>query len=207
MDPRKTSDDLNMDLEAADVQVSSSTVAGGSSNKVDLPKKTIKKQLLTQAMKKKRLQWAKRYKNWTSDDWSKVLFSDESHFFVQGHNPQFVRRSLDEPMRQEHFFQSVKHPDKKMFSGCFSVEGAGALVPIDGMMNSKMYLPILDRRVKQELEKIGENSVFQQDSARCHKAKIVTRFFEENQIELLEWPGNSPDLTPIENLWAIVKKD
>ena len=28
-------------------------------------------------MKKKRLQWAKRYKNWKYKDWSKVIFSDE----------------------------------------------------------------------------------------------------------------------------------
>ena len=76
-------------------------------------------------MKKKRLQWAKRYKNWKYEDWSKVLFSDESHFFVQGHNPQFVRRSQDEPLRQEHIFQGVKHPDKEMFWGCLSAEGTG----------------------------------------------------------------------------------
>lgn len=29
---------------------------------------------------------------------------------------------------------------------------------------------------------------------------------EKNGIVQLEWPGNSPDLNPIENLWAIVKK-
>ena len=28
----------------------------------------------------------------------------------------------------------------------------------------------------------------------------------ENHIELLEWPGNSPYLSPIENLWSICKR-
>ena len=74
------------------------------------------------------------------------------------------------------------------------------------MMNSHSYLPILDRRVTQELEKIGPNAILQHVSAPCHKAKIVTKFFEENQIELLAWPGKALDLNPIENLWAIVKK-
>ena len=34
----------------------------------------------------------------------------------------------------------------------------------------------------------------------------VKQFFTQNQITVLEWPGNSPDLNPIENLWAICKK-
>ena len=48
--------------------------------------------------------------------------------------------------------------------------------------------------------------MFQQDSAPCHKAKIITNFFNNNGIVVLDWPGNSPDKNPIENLWAICKK-
>ena len=31
-------------------------------------------------------------------------------------------------------------------------------------------------------------------------------FFKKSKITVLDWPGNSPDLNPIESLWAIIKK-
>ena len=36
-------------------------------------------------------------------------------------------------------------------------------------------------------------------------AKSVKAFMTENQIQLLEWPGNSPDPNPIKHAWKILK--
>ncbi|GFT14322.1 hypothetical protein TNCV_4591361 [Trichonephila clavipes] len=47
-------------------------------------------------------------------------------------------------------------------------------------------------------------AIFQQDNARLHLARIVQRFFVNNQIELHVWPARSPDLSPIENMWSMV---
>jgi transposase len=48
--------------------------------------------------------------------------------------------------------------------------------------------------------------LFQQDNARPHKAKVCLKWFEDHGIKLVEWPANSPDLSPIENIWAELKR-
>src|ERR1051325_10060431 len=47
--------------------------------------------------------------------------------------------------------------------------------------------------------------IFQQDGAPCHTAKVCQKWFKDNNLRLLSWPGNSPDLNPIKNLWAWLK--
>ena len=39
--------------------------------------------------------------------------------------------------------------------------------------------------------------IFQQDSAPCHTAKIVKEWFKDNDVPVMQWPAQSPDLNPI----------
>uniref|UniRef100_A0A3Q3KA92 Transposase Tc1-like domain-containing protein n=1 Tax=Monopterus albus TaxID=43700 RepID=A0A3Q3KA92_MONAL len=80
-DPRKTSDALKVDLKEKGIEVSSSTVRRRLLEVGRKAYRPVKKQLLTKAMKVKRYKWALKYKNWTKEDWRKVLFSDEKRCF------------------------------------------------------------------------------------------------------------------------------
>ena len=44
------------------------------------------------------------------------------------------------------------------------------------------------------------------DNARIHWTLNALRFNKENNIVVIDWPAYSPDLNPIENVWAYIKR-
>ena len=91
--------------------------------------KPIHKPLLTIAQRERRVKFAKKYLNFTQDDWFDVLWSDESIFTVTcNRGARVYRRQGSDPLHPWYVEQTVKHPDSLIVWGCFSGRGLGKLV-------------------------------------------------------------------------------
>jgi transposase len=204
--PKATTADAQRELLAAGVRVHRSTISRRL-KAMDLQAfKAAKKPLLTVAMRRKRLEFAKAYRHWTADDWGRVLWSDESSITQFGHTSPYVRRPLGTRYVSKYTQATVKHPPSIMIWGCISVKGRGGLEILakNVRMDSKLYIDILEKKLENFMI-ILDCNLFMQDSAPCHVSKASMEWFRRHKIQTLEWPGNSPDLNPIENVWRKVK--
>ena len=162
-----------------------------------------RKPLLNKRQKKNRLDFAKKYKDWGLDQWRKVLWTDESTFYV-GERPGkkvYSRRDSD-PLDPRRVASTFKHPPYLMVWAGFAFGGKSELVvlPRNTSVTKEVYYTLLNEHLEGAFE-ASSASFFQQDGAPAHTSRLVRGWLEDCCIEYFkQWPSQSPDLNSIENL-------
>ena len=147
-----------------------------------------------------------------------IFFTDEKRFILNPPlNKQTNQIRVDEKGYKEFksgkgkLFEKISKPLPKfsqgiMVAGGLCGQGVSKLIFVTGTMNSFSYNQTLEY-YKEDLSRLGENLYFQQDNAPCHVGKKSIEFIKNNFNHYLDfWPANSPDLSPIEELWSIVEE-
>jgi hypothetical protein len=104
---------------------------------------------------------------------------------------------------------AVKISPSVMIWGAISARGTAELwiVPEKSTVNAAVYEQILSDRLLDSMANLN-CTCFQQDGAPAHTSRRVKAWLDSHNVHLLQpWPGSSPDLNPIENCWATVKRE
>jgi len=184
------------------------------------PYKITKRQLLSDATKKKRFERAKLLLNKVLDGTQPtVLWTDEKLFTVQAiHNPQndriWTENKDSVPVERRTSFRRQKPASVMVWAGVTSSGLKTLLIFVeDGVkINQHVYLNMLKNKVVPWMNALplNEGLTLQQDGATAHTAKMVQAWCRDNfrgfwSKEL--WPPSSPDLNPMDfGIWSILEQ-
>ena len=170
------------------------------------PYKGIK---LTRRHRRDRAQWARNHESWTRNQWNNVVFSDESRYLlerVDGRQRVYRRRG-------ERYSDACVPEVDRYGGGSVMVWGAISfchrtrLVIVPGNLTGVRYRDeILAPVVVPLMNANRALTLFEQDNARCHTARVCSTYLQQQHMNVLPWPAKSPDLSPIEHLWDVLDR-
>lgn len=163
----------------------------------------VYKQKLTDKQKENRLKYCLEYCNY---DFQHVYFSDESIFSLdQGTGKIWYKKNCVPDRTIQYSNMNTKDASVHVW-GAVSITNRSQLYVFNTSVTKEAYVACLTNALLPVFSSKRRHRKLVQDGAPSHTAKLTMTFLEDNHIEVLPHPSRSPDLNPIEMVWAEMKR-
>eukprot|EP00731_Ephydatia_muelleri_P007879 Em0004g217a len=132
-------------------------------------------QIIREGNKVKRFEWCQEHQH---DNFSDVIWTDESSIQLETHRRTCCRK-IGQPPKPK---PRPKHPVKVHVWGAISLKGPAKLCIFDGIMDSPLYVNILETTLLPFLaRKFPTSHRFMADNDPKHTSKLAQQFLNEKQ--------------------------